>query len=83
MGTFPLYRHGGLSPFFVVLESGSYGGIGRKPRGPSLFRNYLRGGSNSNLCGKLCATMEKLQPLATMGGKVFDPSVPFQVAWVY
>jgi hypothetical protein len=28
-------------------------------------------------------TMEKLHRLTTMGGNVFDASVPFQVAWVY
>ena len=32
---------------------------------------------------KALHTMEKLQRLTTMGGKVFDASVLFQVAWIY
>ena len=42
---------------FISFRINSLHGMRRKPRGPNLFRTTC--GSNSDLCGKLCAPMEK------------------------
>jgi len=82
MRTFPLYRHGGLSPFFVVLELGAYGGMVRKPTVPNLFRT-TSGAEAIRTFAESSAHHGKTAASYDHGGKVFDASVPFQVAWVY
>ncbi len=55
----------------------------RKPRGPNLFQNGLRAEAIETFAESSAHYGKNCTVFTTMSGKVFDASVPFQVAWVY